>query len=392
MQELKSASNSSTRSRLTGRHLKLLIVLTKAEHGGAQTQVRELVAGFTNAAMVQNFSLSVTVAAGGGCSTSLLADVSKLGAKIVSLENMRNRLDPISPWRALRELYEVTAECDPDIIHVHSGMAGALGRIISVMLSKPCVYTVHGFAFKPEVPFLNKSVAWIAEKALLRYTSQYIFVSEHEARLARAVLKPSHQATVIHNGLHDEARFVAKGNSADVIMVARAAPPKRQDIVIDAWKRLERADTTLWLAGDGPHLAKLKESSSTVSGIRFLGDVNDIESRLAHAGIFVLLSDHEGLPISVIEAMRAGLGIVCTRLPGTEELLQDGVEGILVPNHPEPVAHALARLMGNPALRRAMGLAARKRFLRQFHVDVMTRKTLRVYESMLSMTHPIPPA
>ena len=76
--------------------------------------------------------------------------------------------------------------------------------------------------------------------------------------------------------------------------------------------------------------------------------------------IFVLTSDHEGLPISVIEAMRGGLAIVASDLPGMHELLPDATQARLVPNDATALALALRQLVESPALRTSLGRAARQ--------------------------------
>jgi glycosyltransferase involved in cell wall biosynthesis len=94
------------------------------------------------------------------------------------------------------------------------------------------------------------------------------------------------------------------------------------------------------------------------------------------------MSDHEGLPISVIEAMRAGLAIVVSDLPGVRELIFTGQHGLLVANQPDALASALAQLVASPQLRIRFGLAARQRYEALFNPSRMAQAVLAVYDQI----------
>jgi glycosyltransferase involved in cell wall biosynthesis len=112
--------------------------------------------------------------------------------------------------------------------------------------------------------------------------------------------------------------------------------------------------------------------------------VSDVPERLAAHAVFVLLSDHEGMPISILEAMRAGLAIVASRLPGIEETVTHGESALLVENDPKAVAEAISMLQVDPALRTRLGRAARARFERDFDSRSMARRVLDIYGSVLA--------
>ncbi len=105
-----------------------------------------------------------------------------------------------------------------------------------------------------------------------------------------------------------------------------------------------------------------------VDSVLLLGNRTDIDRFLSSADIFVLPSRWEGLPVSLLEAMGMGLPVVATRVEGVEEVVQDRVQGLLVaPEDPAALAAALIELVGQPALRDRMGLAARKRIEEVLH-------------------------
>ena len=115
-----------------------------------------------------------------------------------------------------------------------------------------------------------------------------------------------------------------------------------------------------------------------------LGERNDVPSILASSDVFVLPSNWEGLPYTVIEAMMAGLPVVATSVGGVPELVEDGVTGFLVPrSDPEALAEALQRLIDDPELRERMGKAGRQKAMCEFTLDRMLRETEKVYEEVL---------
>jgi glycosyltransferase involved in cell wall biosynthesis len=117
--------------------------------------------------------------------------------------------------------------------------------------------------------------------------------------------------------------------------------------------------------------------------VHFLGLRTDIPDVLGAADIFVLSSDYEGNPLSVIEAMAAGLPIVSTAVGGVPELLQNGKEGFIVhPGHVNGLSEAMMTLLNDSNLRRAMGEAAAVRAKAKFDVSAMVRAYEELYEEV----------
>jgi glycosyltransferase involved in cell wall biosynthesis len=113
--------------------------------------------------------------------------------------------------------------------------------------------------------------------------------------------------------------------------------------------------------------------------LRRLGSREDVPAILAASDIFALPSHFEGLPMSIIEAMLAGLPVVSTDIRGPREQVLHGVTGFLVPPHSvEPLAEALRTLTTNAALRARMGAAGRAKALAEFDEAVVLRRTLDV--------------
>jgi len=147
------------------------------------------------------------------------------------------------------------------------------------------------------------------------------------------------------------------------------------------------------ICGDG-NLHKALEAQIArlrlVESVLLLGNRTDIDRFLSSANIFVLPSRWEGLPVSLLEAMGMGLPVIATRVEGVEEVVQDGVQGLLVPPEDSAaLAAALGELIGQPELRQTMALAARKRIEESYTADIMCEKYLRVMLELMA-THGTP--
>jgi glycosyltransferase involved in cell wall biosynthesis len=94
--------------------------------------------------------------------------------------------------------------------------------------------------------------------------------------------------------------------------------------------------------------------------VRFTGSRDDVFEILPAFDVFVLSSRHEGLPIALMEAMASGVACVATRVGGVPELIDDGRNGLLVdPGDPSALAAAIAKLLDDESLRRALATSAR---------------------------------
>jgi glycosyltransferase involved in cell wall biosynthesis/peptidoglycan/xylan/chitin deacetylase (PgdA/CDA1 family) len=122
----------------------------------------------------------------------------------------------------------------------------------------------------------------------------------------------------------------------------------------------------------------------TETFVEFLGHIDPLESRLAEADIVVLPSYREGTPRALLEAAAMGKPIVASDVPGCREVVVDGENGLLVPpRDPQALADAVTRLLGDEALRAAMGHAGRQRMVADFDERQVVAQMVRVYDELL---------
>jgi glycosyltransferase involved in cell wall biosynthesis len=210
-------------------------------------------------------------------------------------------------------------------------------------------------------------------------------------------LAPDERVSVIHNGVHDLSPVLLAQPTShvpNIIMVARFQEPKKHSILLQALTGLRETPWTLEFVGDGPQQAQtamLAQNLGFRDHIRFSGACSDVPQRLAQAQLFVLLSDREGFPRSILEAMRAGLPVIASDVGGIREAVEEGKTGFLASggDNAELVSR-LRLLLTDPELRMKMGQAGRELFLRSFTFPIMFEKTLKVYERIQRVDGHVP--
>lgn len=176
-----------------------------------------------------------------------------------------------------------------------------------------------------------------------------------------------------------------------VLLAARLLWDKGLAEYIEAARQLKSQGCKIQclVAGDPDPGNPAAVSESTVLGwvseglIQWLGHVDDMPALFGTVHVVVLPSYREGLPKGLIEAGACGLPLITTDVPGCREVVNDGLNGLLVPaKNSSALAHAIARLEGEPELRRRLGAAARAKALAEFDERIVVRRTLEVYAEL----------
>jgi glycosyltransferase involved in cell wall biosynthesis len=280
----------------------------------------------------------------------------------------------------------------PALIHAHTSKAGLLGRFAGWMTRVPVVFTAHTWSFADGISNLQRVVSLPFERIAASLGGKVIAVSEANARAAldRSVVHAS-RLTTIWNGMPDAPyrSQPGKGQVFNVIMVARFAPQKDQICLVRALAEVA-GDWQLTLVGEGPTRPEVEFEVArlNLSGrVRFLGDRSDVPELLAASDVFVLATKWEGLPLSILEAMRAGLPVIATAVGGCAEAVTEGVTGFLTsPSDVEQLRDRLQTLFSTRSLAATMGRAGRARFENDFQVASMMDKLLRVYHELVPVT------
>jgi glycosyltransferase involved in cell wall biosynthesis len=202
---------------------------------------------------------------------------------------------------------------------------------------------------------------------------------------------PPDRITVVYNGVEAgrepapaeriEAKRALGFQQDDVLLgtVGRLDPVKELPTMIRAVAivRASGVRCRLAIVGSGPAASALAELSQALNlgdAVGLVGYRNDIGSMLAAFDLYLNSSIHEGVSLTLLEAMAAGLPIIATRVGGNPEVVIHGQTGLLIPpRDAQALADAIRALLRSPNHRQAMGHAARARVVEQFSVDRMVR-------------------
>jgi glycosyltransferase involved in cell wall biosynthesis len=172
-----------------------------------------------------------------------------------------------------------------------------------------------------------------------------------------------------------------------VCTVGRLMPVKGLGHLLRAAQRLVavRDDVVFAIVGDGPlkgELLRMVRELGIEQRVFFLGFRRDVREVLSSADAFVLTSLHEGIPMSLLEAMSIGLPAVATRVGGIPEVIEDGSSGFLVtPGDEEAIAAAIVAALSESG--REISIHGRERVQREFSLTGMAAHTDRIYRSLL---------
>jgi glycosyltransferase involved in cell wall biosynthesis len=268
------------------------------------------------------------------------------------------------------------------------------------MLGVPVTVTTHGWSFTTGVPPLRAAVyRWIERVTSPFAADRTITVSEYDRQLAlRARILPPERVVTVHNGMPDVGPALRADPSRTpprLVMIARYGPQKDHPTLLRALAGLKDLPWELDLVGDGPLATQTKELAAALAltdRVHFLGQRMDVDRILAAGQISLLITNWEGFPLSILEAMRANLPVVASAVGGVGESVRDGETGYLVPaGEVDPLRDRLRRLLLDPALRVRLGNAGRAAYERQFTLDHTVSKTIEVYRDVLRREIDAPP-
>lgn len=288
-----------------------------------------------------------------------------------------------------------------NLIHAHLFGSAVRAALLSRICGVPAIATLHGALDLHAAERLRNLKVAAVNHGLKRI----VFVSEKLQRtLLDTVPLRRDLATVITNGI-DAARYFSTGGGEfraeygigeNEFVVGTVATPGRPakglDVLLDTVTILKTLSPgcRFVVVGDleferGTELLKDRDARGLTNDILFTGFRSDVPRALAAFDVYAMTSRSEGFPLSLLEAMAAGLPIVATRCGGPEQILDDGLTGLLVENgSAQAIASSIARLRESASERRRLGGAARDAVGTRFTLEAEVRAYEAVYEDCLS--------
>lgn len=375
--------------------MRILEIVTRSEVGGAQSVVRTLAEELTARGHM------VAIAYGPEGEAEAWQGMSA-GIEKIELPHLVRAVSPLHDLRACGEISSLYRHWHPDIVHLHTSKAAALGRLAPGAPVPRIVYTMHGY---DQLKISNR--AFLAfDAALKRRCAAVVAVSDYDSAHMQ---NDGYTPIYIPNGVREITTMpeapaavlerIARIKSQKlplVLAIARDAPPKRLDIVREAAALLVGKMTFVWIGGE--------PSPRDPANFFALGVVPHAGSLLQYADAYVLASDHEGMPMSILEAFSAGVPVVASMAGGIPQLMgypterhgaengliytrEDGFieteRGYLVRNRPYDIARALTSLAERGETRAGMGSRVRKAWQEEYSAARMAERYEALFRELL---------
>lgn len=355
--------------------MKIVQVIPYFCFGGAETMCE----GLTYA--LKNQGHEVTVVSLYGQRTPISQRMEEAGVRIVYLDKKLGLDLSMVP-----KLLRIFKEEKPDVVHTHLDVikyAVAAARLARV---PKCVHTVHNMADKEAEGRAQKLIngfyfrrGWSVPVALS---------PEVQASIVSFYGLDRDRVPVAYNGV-DLSQCVPKErySSAEcfhILHIGRFNEQKNHAMLLRVFRKLSQDNPNLRLSliGDGelrPETEALAQTLGIGERIQFLGAQSNVYPYLHDADLFLLPSRYEGIPMTIIEAMGTGLPIVATAVGGVPDMLENGVDGLVVPCEEEAVQKACKAFLKDEKLRERLGRAARDHAVR-FSAQTMAERYLEIYK------------
>lgn len=350
--------------------MKIFQVITVSEYGGAQSIVANLVKKLRS----EN-EMSILYGGEGEAWSSLGNSFTRIKL------NAHRKSISLADITLLFKLIYYRIKYNPDIIHLHSSKMGVLGRL--AFSKKKTIYTVHGFDSVRK----NYRQFLIIEKLLKNRAAKIVGVSQYDVD-GLIEEKISKNVMCIYNGVPDYYNTPANYDKAFeiqlneiklqyskvVMCIARISEQKRFDLFLDIAQKMPQY-AFVWIGNKEP-------ITDLPKNVFCLGEINSAQIYLRFADLFVLPSNYEGLPMSLLEAMSFAKPIVASAVGGVPEVLNQG-NGFAVNNEIDIFVEKINYILSDDDVHRTMSEKSRELYLEHYTIDKMVDNYLNVYKSLV---------
>jgi glycosyltransferase involved in cell wall biosynthesis len=356
--------------------MRVMEIVADGSPGGGTTHVLQILRGLSKTCAFGLVTQS---------DSYLYREAQRIGIPCFGLNFFSSRLDLRIPLRLRR----IVADFGPQLIHVHGGRAGFFDALAST--GKPTTYTAHGFHFVHKNP-LMRWLAVRAERMVIRHAHHTIFVSHHDAHLAKVhgLLPKDSERTVTYPGI--ALRNIPRAcpiSATHIGFIGRLEYQKDPLLFLEVIKRLPGYTATIVGGGALGREVKVEiERCGLSAGVRVLGSLSHPQTlqTLTSLSALVMTSRWEGLPIVLLEAMWSGVPVVAIDVGGIAEVIEPGESGLLVNGRSaDELARAVVDVTENLTLRKRIIKNARARVSSLFSEESMLSNTQKMYEEILTL-------
>jgi len=380
--------------------IKIIRIIARLNIGGPAIHTILLTAGLNN----EGFESTLVTGVEGKYEGNMLDLAAAKGVEPIIIPQLRRNIDPVGGFIALVKLYRLMRREKPHIVHTHTATAGLLGRLAAKLAGVPVIlHNFHGHVLRGYFgPLRSKALVWI-ERFLARLSDRIVTVSEGQRReLAGYGIAPLEKITVVHLGFELEALLVCQSHRGElrhelgltaenklVGIVARLVPIKNHRLFLQAAQVVAKAmpQARFLVVGDG-ELREELEAYARDLGLDekafFTGWRRDLPRLYADLDVVALTSINEGTPVSLIEAMAAGVPVAATAVGGVPDVVVEGETGYLVEaGAVEGMAEAIIGLLRDSEKAREMGIAGREAVYPRFAAQTLIANIEGLYAELL---------
>lgn len=344
---------------------KVLYVVTKSNFGGAQRYVFDL------ATSLPKDAYEVVVAAGAAQGSreagELLARLTHAGIRTVFVPQMQRDVSIID-FSVFRALLRLMKHEKPDVVHLNSSKAGAIGSLAARIARVPrIVFTVHGWAFREARNPLSRLLIYKVSLLTALFCHRVLCVTQFDMRVFAGFPLIGAKFVLVRNGVDLTQPFMSRdeaqkelGGARDGIWIGSIGEltyNKNIKTALDALVLARKSEPRLFytVIGDGEQreqLARYAARKQLAQHVHFAGYKADAARLLPAFDIFLLPSRKEGMPYVLLEAARAQIAVVAASVGGIPELVESGVSGALCePTDTMGIADSIVELATDSALR-----------------------------------------
>ena len=365
--------------------MNILFLITKSEAGGAQTHIWHL----SRHLISKGHEVAVMSSSGGW----LEGEVKKLGVKFYQNIYLRNSYNIFLGFKAMKEIREAVDEFNPDLISCHSTATGFWGRL-AIRNRVLTIFTVHGWGFTEGTPFFRKIILLLAEKIASCYCKKIICVSDFDRELAlKYKIAPKEKLITVHNGVEiiDFSKKEINPLEIKIVFVGRLSKQKDPLLLLKAFNLLNqelKEKSEIFIIGEGEKRRELKDfifKNKLKEKVKLLGELEreEVFEVLRNSDIFVLPSNWEGFPYTILEAMSCGLPVIASDVGGVSEIVDENCGILIERGDKEGLKKALEKLIENSSLLLKLGENAKKRVKEEFSLEKMLKETEELYKLLI---------
>lgn len=378
---------------------KVLFIITQSEFGGAQHFL------FNFLSRLDRKHIDPSVAIGSDGDGEFIKAIQSLEIPYHILPHLRRDNNPFSDLAGVQQIRSLLKKVKPDTLFLNSSKAGFIGSLAAQLTSGDIkvVYRIGGWTFNDPWPVWKKNLWIFLERLSAPWKDIIIVNNQHDFDQALQLkISPRKELKLVHNGIDPYYEFLPREQARAQLFewvedtsglsinapyvvgtIANFYPAKSLVTFINAAAQVSRDDAIFCIIGDGSQRAELEaliKQKKLTQKVFLLGKVPQAAQYLTGFDIFVLGSNKEGFPWSVLEAMVAKTPVIATRVGSIPEMIEDGKNGYSVKIADSmAIAQHIDTLLSNEFARKELGIQGHQTVLFKFSLDTMVRQ----FESVL---------